>query len=76
MFTKWVNWMDERELKLFLMAQIEEINRYKWIESEKRCHDIGFQQAAKEWIGQYSAHFKDSWLLLAKKRAATKRRVG
>ncbi|HEO65439.1 MAG TPA: hypothetical protein ENI73_06150 [Spirochaetes bacterium] len=54
--------MTERELKQFLLAQIEEINRYKWIESEKRSCDIGFQQAALEWISQYSATFKNYWV--------------
>lgn len=53
--------MNEKELKQFLLAQIEEIKRYKWIESEKRCHDIGFQQAALEWISQHSATFKEFW---------------
>ncbi len=53
--------MNEKELKTFLLAQIDEINQYKWIESEKKCRDIGFQQAALEWISQYSADFKDKW---------------
>ncbi len=54
--------MTEKDLKTFLLAQIDEINRYKWIESEKRSFDIGFQQAAKEWISQYSSTFKDYWV--------------
>ncbi len=54
--------MEEKELKKFLLAQIEEINRYKWLESEKRCYDIGFQQAAIEWISQHSATFKENWV--------------
>jgi inorganic pyrophosphatase len=53
--------MDEKELKTFLLAQIDEINRYKWIEREKKCRDIGFQQAALEWISEFSADFKDKW---------------
>jgi hypothetical protein len=53
--------MNAQELKAYLMSQIDEINRYKWIESEKRCCDIGFHQAAKEWVEQHSANFKDSW---------------
>ncbi|MDH5680017.1 MAG: hypothetical protein OEZ36_00400 [Spirochaetota bacterium] len=54
--------MNEKDLKEFLLAQIDEINRYKWIESEKRCCDIGFQQAAFEWISVYSSTFKQQWI--------------
>jgi hypothetical protein len=36
---------------------IEEINRHKWIESEKAGHDIGFEKAAAEWITRYA----DDW---------------
>ena len=54
--------MNEKDLKKFLLAQIDEINRYKWIESEKRSCDIGFQQAAFEWISVYSSTFKQHWL--------------
>ena len=54
--------MNENELKSFLLAQIEEINCFKWIESERKGYDIGFQQAALDWIGSYSASFKDGWL--------------
>lgn len=65
LLSKLVSSMNEKELRIFLMAQIEEINRYKWIESEKRCQDIGFQQAAFEWIGKHSARFKDNWLCVS-----------
>ncbi len=37
---------------------IEEINRHKWIESEKAGHDIGFDKAAEDWIKRYSS----AWL--------------
>lgn len=37
---------------------IEEIERYKWTESEKAGMDIGFDKAAKEWINQFS----DGWV--------------
>ncbi|MDD2717449.1 MAG: hypothetical protein PHW04_16280 [Candidatus Wallbacteria bacterium] len=41
---------------------VEEINRYKWIESEKCGHDIGEYQAAKEWILKYYSE----WLVSQK----------
>lgn len=33
-----------------VQAVIEEILRYKWLESEKRGHDIGMRSATREWI--------------------------
>lgn len=33
---------------------VQEINRYKWYESEKLGMDIGFEQASREWIHKYS----------------------
>jgi hypothetical protein len=35
-----------------------EIDKYKWIESEKAGHDIGFSQASKEWLNRHS----DKWI--------------
>ena len=34
-----------------------EINRHKWIESEKLGLDIGFERAAREWIDNYSKQY-------------------
>lgn len=53
--------MDKTQLQTYLAAQVEEIQKYKWIESERRCHDIGFTAAAFEWINRYSAQFRDHW---------------
>lgn len=36
---------------------LNEINRYKWIASEKAGMDIGFEKAAKEWINTYSKQY-------------------
>ncbi len=33
---------------------IEEINRHLWIESEKAGYDIGFEQAALDWLENFS----------------------
>jgi hypothetical protein len=33
---------------------IEEINRHRWIESEKAGRDIGFETAATEWLEKFS----------------------
>ena len=37
---------------------IEEIKRHLWIESEKAGHDIGFENAANDWL----VRFSDEWL--------------
>lgn len=37
---------------------IQEIQKHKWLESEKRGYDIGNNAAATEWI---SVHY-DKWL--------------
>ena len=36
---------------------LNEINRYKWFESEKAVSDIGFERAAREWINTYSKQY-------------------
>lgn len=53
--------MTRDELKAYLKAQVEEIQKYKWIESERRQHDIGFHTAAMEWIMLYGESFRRGW---------------
>jgi len=36
---------------------LNEINRYKWLESEKAGTDIGFERASREWINTYSTKY-------------------
>ena len=33
---------------------VEEINRHRWIESEKAGYDIGFETAAVDWLEKFS----------------------
>lgn len=40
------------------LAELDEIRRYKWIESQKANEDIGFEKALVEWVGKY----RDSWV--------------
>lgn len=49
------------ELKDYLHAEIEEILKYKWLESERRNHDIGFETAAMEWSERYGDLFRDAY---------------
>lgn len=36
---------------------LNEINNYKWIESEKAGKDIGFEKASREWMNKYSKRY-------------------
>jgi len=45
-------------LNEFNKLQIEEMKKFKWIESEKIGHDLG-EQAVKEWIKQFSKSFRE-----------------
>jgi len=33
---------------------VEEINRHRWIESEKSGYDIGFEKASLDWLEKFS----------------------
>ena len=50
----------EKELKDFLKAQMEEIQRHKWIESEKARQDLG-DKCILEWIQKYAKIFREEW---------------
>lgn len=45
-------------------AEKEEIDRHKWIESEKAGYDIGFDRAMFEWVrhhrNDFLNHYRDS----------------
>ena len=34
---------------------LEEINRHRWIESEKAGYDIGFESASMDWLEKFSS---------------------
>ena len=40
------------------LAEKEEILKHKWIESEKRGHDIGFEAALVDWITKHRAGWR------------------
>ena len=41
-----------------LRSQLEEIKKYKWIESEKVGNDIGMERATREWMAKYFPQWK------------------
>lgn len=38
---------------------VEEINRHRWIESEKAGYDIGFDRASGDWLERFSRAWMD-----------------
>jgi len=48
-------------LKKYLDDQLIEINKLKWIESEKKGIDIGFSAAIEIWIQNYAEEYKRYW---------------
>tara|TARA_S200002703_G_C3744470_1_gene229030 strand:+ start:97 stop:285 length:189 start_codon:yes stop_codon:yes gene_type:complete len=40
------------------LAEREEILRHKWIESEKKGEDIGFEKALITWVRKYRTNWK------------------
>ena len=46
------------------MAERDEIFRHKWIESEKKGHDIGFDKALMEWVVKYRSEWRKNRSLL------------
>ncbi len=41
----------------FIVLQIEEIDRYKWIESQKAGYDLG-DRAVFDWVEKHAATFR------------------
>jgi len=41
-------------------SQREEIEKYRWIESERTGHDIGWKRASEEWMQKHFAEWKRS----------------
>jgi hypothetical protein len=52
--------MPTKNEKLLTNKQaVEEINRHRWIESEKAGYDIGFETASIDWLEKFSAAWMD-----------------
>lgn len=47
-------------MKKFMNSQIDEIQKHKWIESEKANQDLG-EEAIKDWIIKYAKQFRKEW---------------
>jgi hypothetical protein len=58
------NSVEESSIYREFMAERDEIFRHKWIESEKKGHDIGFDKALMEWIVKYRSEWRKHRSLL------------
>lgn len=47
------------DLKEYNQLQIDEMEKHKWIESEKAGRDLG-EAARREWIAKYAAEFRET----------------
>ncbi|MEA2034152.1 MAG: hypothetical protein U9N40_01455 [Euryarchaeota archaeon] len=54
-----LRWRGDRVKKAHL-AQIDEIMKYKWIESEKAGCDLG-REAVRDWIERYAGAWRREW---------------
>lgn len=54
-------WVEEMDLKEYLDIQTREIERHKWIESEKAGRDLGLE-AVIDWILKYADVFSDHFI--------------
>lgn len=48
-------------MKEFIKDEIREIEKHKWIESEKAKKDLG-RQAVEDWINKHAESFRNEWL--------------
>jgi hypothetical protein len=51
---------EQYAMEAYLAIQREEIERHKWIESEKRHRDMG-REALSDWICKFSDKFAHYW---------------
>lgn len=51
----------EIDLNEYLKIQAQEIDRHKWIESEKAGRDLGME-AAIDWIMKYADRFSEHYI--------------
>jgi hypothetical protein len=50
---------DEKKELLKDRRVVEEIDRHRWIESERAGHDIGLEKASTDWLERFSKAWMD-----------------
>ena len=54
---------------------VNEINKHLWIESEKAGRDIGFDQAAEDWVERFSGEWMKYNMPASGKTKMTRRKA-
>lgn len=49
------------KLREYAEAQCTEMQKHKWIESEKAGFDLG-ESACLDWVKKYAKIFRDNWI--------------
>jgi hypothetical protein len=44
-----------------MLAEREEIARFKWLESEKAGMDIGYERALMDWVRKHRDDWRQAW---------------
>lgn len=53
-------YMEKVTLYQMFLELKEEIEKHKWIESEKCGNDVGFEEALKDWMSKHRLAWKKS----------------
>ena len=54
------SWRRQKSLR-DLQAQLREIERHKYFLSKTAGHDVGWEAAAKDWIGSHAGAWREWW---------------
>jgi len=54
--------MKKNRFKKYLQDQMEEAQKYKWLESEKAGRDLG-EKAISDWVTKFGKKFRKKWEL-------------
>jgi hypothetical protein len=50
-----------KKAMLDVAAQLKEIERHKYLMSERNARDVGWEEAAKDWIITHAGAWRDWW---------------
>lgn len=52
--------MTKEQFHKFMQDQTNEINIYKWVQSERVGHDLG-NECCIEWVMKFAKKFREDW---------------
>ena len=59
--TQCIDLTSRNNLREFLKQECIEIERHKWIESEKVGYDLGYE-AMKDWVAKYAKEYREYYI--------------